>query len=94
MVAYIVAQVKINDHEAYDAYKKVSGLSVEAYGGRFLARGGKMEILEGTSDAERVVVIEFPDAETARLWYDSPEYREARAIRANASKALFILVSA
>lgn len=92
MVAYVVAQVRISDPETYKAYTLKSKPAVEAFGGRFIARGGAMDVIEGESDVDRVVLVEFPDMETARRWYDSPQYREARAIRAPASQAVFTLV--
>jgi len=92
MPAYVVAQVRVSDPAAYEEYKKLSGPAVAAYGGRFLVRGGQIEMLEGESPAERVVLVEFPDAETARAWYDSEAYRAARAVRAPASQAVFTLV--
>ncbi len=93
MVAYVIAQVRVSDPATYDEYKKKSGPAVAAFGGRFLVRGGPMEVIEGESDAERVVIVEFPDRETAKAWYDSELYREARAIRAPVSEAVFTLVS-
>jgi uncharacterized protein (DUF1330 family) len=65
---------------------------VEAHGGRYLARGGPAELLEGSGEPARIVVIEFPDLATARDWYDGELYREARAARASAATARFVLV--
>jgi uncharacterized protein (DUF1330 family) len=55
-------------------------------------RGGKADLFEGTAPPERMVVIEFPDAETARRWYDSEEYQAALKIRQAASRGRVILV--
>jgi uncharacterized protein (DUF1330 family) len=49
-------------------------------------------VLEGDQDPQRVVIIEFPDAGTARAWYTSAEYTAARQARANAATANFVLV--
>jgi uncharacterized protein (DUF1330 family) len=70
MVAYWVARAKVNDP---DQYKK--------FGGKFLARGGKFKILEGSEKFHRFVVIAFPSFETAVACYNSPEYLEAAAHR-------------
>lgn len=92
MPAYVVCEVIVGDAEAYERYKPLSLAAVDAHGGRFLVRGGPAELLEGTGDPARIVVLEFPDRAAARRWYDSPEYGAARAARAGAATARFVLV--
>ena len=58
MPAYIVAVVNITNPEAYDEYRKLAGPAAQKYGGRFLARGGRSEVLEGSFPGARVVVVE------------------------------------
>ena len=91
MPAYVIANIDVHDPEGYEAYKALSGPAAAAYGGRFVARGGATEVLEGDWEPHRVVVLEFPDLATARRWYDSPEYREARAARATTATASLIV---
>ena len=55
-------------------------------------RGGKIDLLEGGPEPERIVVIEFPDADAARRWYGSEEYRQALKIRQSASRGRVFLV--
>ena len=81
MAAYIVVQVNVHDHAKYEEYKKLTPLSLSAFGGRFIIRGGPTETGEGTWSPERFVVVEFPDAESARAWWSSDEYAEAKALR-------------
>ena len=90
--AFVICYVDINDPDAYEKYRALAGPAGEKYGARYIARGGKTEVLEGDLNPQRVVVLEFPDAEAARRWYDSPEYSEAREARAGASKGSFIVV--
>jgi len=92
MPAYLVARVHVTDAEKYEDYKKLSPAAIAAYGGRFLARGGVVETLEGKKEDRRVVIVEFPDLAAARAFYDSPPYRAARAARAGAAEAQFIIV--
>lgn len=89
--AYVVCDITVTDPAAYEEYRKLSGPAAEAYGGRFLVRGGQTELLEGDWSPQRFVLLEFPDVETARRWYDSPEYRAARAARAGAATVSFLL---
>lgn len=94
MPAYVIANIDVHDPEGYAAYKALSGPAAERYGGRFVARGGASEILEGDWEPRRIVVLEFADADAARRWHDSPEYREARAIRERTASTQMILTVA
>ena len=66
--------------------------SLEAYGGRFLVRGGKVETLEGTWAPRRFVIVEFPSLEKAKAWWNSAEYAEAKALRQATAKTQMIVV--
>jgi uncharacterized protein (DUF1330 family) len=92
MVAYLIAQVRVDDQESYKQYAARSPAIIAKYGGRVLARGGAVEILEGTSSRGRVVIIEFPSMDAARSFYDSPEYQEAKQLRLSISDAQFLIV--
>jgi uncharacterized protein (DUF1330 family) len=92
MPAYVIADVNVTDPEQYARYSAAVPASLEAHGGRFLARGGETASLEGDWQPARVVVIEFENLEAARRWYDSPEYREARDIRQGAAVMRMIAV--
>jgi len=81
MSAYVILDITVNDHDRYEDYKKLAPPSIEAYGGKYLARGGPMEILEGDWRPNRIVVLEFDSIEKAKNWINSPEYSEARALR-------------
>ncbi len=92
MAAYVILDVEVTDPALYEEYKKLSGPALASFGGRFLARGGAVEVLEGDWRPSRVVVAEFPDAAHARAWWTSEIYREAKAIRRSASRGSMILV--
>jgi len=87
-----VVDVEVTDPERYERYKALGAASVEKHGGRYIVRGGAAEVLEGDRVPNRLVLVEFPDVDTARRWYDSPEYREARAARDGAATGSFVLV--
>ncbi|MGW0817658.1 DUF1330 domain-containing protein [Streptomyces viridiviolaceus] len=76
-----MVNVDVLDEEAGLAYASVAQRSVLSHGGCYLAAGPTPEPVEGTWDSSRVVVIEFPDMDHIREWYDSPDYRRARRIR-------------
>lgn len=85
--AYVVAEIEVHDPAAYEQYKAGNGPTVAAYGGRYLARGGSAEAVEGAPPAGRVTIIEFDTAAAARAYEDSPEHRAAAAIRHNAARS-------
>lgn len=76
MTVYAVVQVDVKDAEEYAKYAALAGPAVEKYGGQFLARGGDVEVMEGTTRA-RCVIIQFDDMKTAKEFYHGPEYQEA-----------------
>ena len=92
MPAFVIAEIEVTNPSGYEKYRPLAGASVAQYGGRFVVRGGPAERLEGEGAAPRLVVIEFPDAEAARRWYNSPEYQKALPIRlANSRGQAFIV---
>jgi uncharacterized protein (DUF1330 family) len=92
MPAYLIVDVEVTDPQQYDKYKAIAPAAIAKYGGRYLVRGGAHTALEGSWRPNRIVLLEFPDVDAAKRFYDSPEYREARALRANAAKGNFVVV--
>jgi uncharacterized protein (DUF1330 family) len=92
MPAYIIAEVEVTNPTGYEAYRPLAGTSIAQYGGKFVVRGGKAELVEGTQEPARIVVIEFADTAAAKRWYNSPEYQEALKIRLANSKGRVLLV--
>jgi uncharacterized protein (DUF1330 family) len=84
--AYIVVETDIHDPEQYELYKRASPAAVTAGGGRFIARGGELTVLEGDWQPKRLVLLEFPDLEAAKRFYESPEYQEAKRLREGAAR--------
>ena len=81
MPAYIVVDVEVRDPEQYEQYKTLVAPTLEPYGGRYLARGGHTENLEGVWVPNRLVVMEFDSVEKAKAWWSSEEYRRPKEIR-------------
>jgi uncharacterized protein (DUF1330 family) len=91
MPAYLIADVEVVNPELYADYSAGVPATLEPYGGRFLVRGGATELIEGDWLPRRLVVIEFPSADAARRWYESPEYQAILGIRHEAANARLIL---
>ena len=81
MAAYILVNVKVTDPERYATYRQLAQDAIAHHGGRYLARGGE------------TVVLEFPTLEAAKVFYDSPEYRAARAARGGAATMSMVAVA-
>jgi uncharacterized protein (DUF1330 family) len=92
MSAYVIVQIEIVDASLYERYKGLAPASIAVYGGRYIARGGRSEVLEGEWEPRRVVILEFESVERARQWLESPEYREARALRHRSARTQMIIV--
>ena len=92
MPAYFIVDIDVTDPTAFEEYRKQVPATVEKYGGKFLVRGGRMEVVEGSWRPTRVVVTEFPSLEQAKRWYDSEEYRALKALRLRTSKGNVVLV--
>jgi uncharacterized protein (DUF1330 family) len=86
MPAYVIACVNDAwDQEKLAEYRERNTDAVAKHHGRFVARGGNQEILEGDYSPLRVVIIEFDDLEAAKGWYDSDDYAPLRELRRSAS---------
>ena len=92
MAVHAVVNVRVTDPARYEEYRAEAPATIERYGGRYLARGGAVEVLEGDWDPQRLVVLEFESMERFREWYDSPEYAPLRRLRGEATATQFAVV--
>ena len=92
MSAYVISDITVKNPEKYEDYKKLAPPTIQTYSGKYLARGGRAEKLEGNWEPDRIVILEFESVAKAKKWIDSPEYREARALRhQNASTNMIVV---
>ena len=92
MAAYVIANINIEDPLRYEDYKRMVPGTLAAFGGRFIVRGGDVEVLEGNWRPGRLVIIEFPSVERARAWWNSQGYAEARALRQATSTGTLLIL--
>ena len=92
MAAYVIVETDITDPAQYEQYKAASPGAVEAGGGRFLARGGELDVLEGDWQPSRLVVLEFEDLAAARDWYRSAVYQQAKQLRDGAARLRMVAI--
>jgi uncharacterized protein (DUF1330 family) len=91
MAAYVVVNITIRDAVRYDEYKRMATPTVSAYGGRYVARGAPVDVREGGWIPSRLVILEFPNLERARAWWDSPEYAPAKALRQSCADTQLVI---
>ena len=92
MPAYLISDITLRDREAFEVYRSRAADAIHKSGGRYLARLGEIQTLEGTWNPKMIVVVEFPSLERAREWYRSPEYARALEVHDNALSRNLILV--
>ena len=92
MSAYVVAEVEVTNPAVYEDYRKLVPATIAEYGGKYLVRGGTVEVKEGGWTPKRLVVLEFASMDQAQKWYHSPEYAPALAIRLKAARSKVLLV--
>jgi len=92
MTAYIIVDINVTDPVRYEEYKRLAAPTVELYGGKYIARGGKTETLEGDWSPTRLVILEFDNTEQAKKWLNSPEYSEARALRHQTADSTMVVI--
>ena len=92
MAAYVIVNDEVLDEGAFSEFRERIGATVDAHGGRYLVRGGSVEVIEGSWSADRLVVVEFNDVGSARAWLNSPEYNELKKIRERSANANVIVV--
>jgi len=92
MSAYLIADVEVKNAVAYEKYSKAVPAVIAAHGGKYLVRGGKVEILEGSWAPRRTVVVEFASMASLQAFYASPEYQPLKNLRRAASDSRLVAV--
>jgi uncharacterized protein (DUF1330 family) len=92
MAAYALVDVEITDSAGFAEYRKLVPASIAEFGGRFLVRGGAMEVLEGDWKPNRLVILEFPDLSGLKAWYHSPGYQQLLSLRKRTATSNFVIV--
>ena len=92
MAAYVIYQGEVLDPERYEEDKVKAAESIVAAGGRYLVRGGNVEVLEGEAPAGGTVLLEFKTMQAALDWYRSAEYTEICNFREGAARARMYVV--
>jgi uncharacterized protein (DUF1330 family) len=92
MAVYAVVNVQITDPDRYTEYRGQAPATIARYGGKYLARGGEVKVLEGDWNPQRLVILEFESMERFNEWYNSPEYAPLKQLRGETTVSDFVVV--
>ncbi len=92
MPGYVIADVEVTNPELFEEYRKLVPATVEAYGGRYIVRGGDSEVVEGEWTPNRTVIIEFESFEQAKAWHSSEMYAGPKQMRIDSTNSSVIIV--
>lgn len=92
MTAYVIVDIDVHEPVGYEEYKQLAPPAVELYGGKYIARGGKTETLEGDWSPSRLVILQFENSDQAKKWLNSDEYRDARALRHKTANSQMVVI--
>lgn len=91
MAGYIIVQVDVHDAERFAVYRDMVPPTLEAFGGRYLARGGDTQTLDGDWAPKRIVILEFDSVERAKAWWNSDLYAPAKKLREESASSTAIV---
>ncbi len=92
MSAYLITDVEVTDEELYAQFRERMTPAIESYGGKFIERGGAIEIVDGSWTPTRLAIVEFASMEQAHAWLDSAENHALDEIRTKSSRINMVLV--
>lgn len=92
MTAYVIVDIQVHGPVRYKEYMKMAESTVTLYGGRYIARGGRTETLEGDWSPSRLVILQFDSLEQAKKWVNSPEYSGPRSISHQTATSKMVVI--
>jgi uncharacterized protein (DUF1330 family) len=90
--AYVIADITVTNPEQMAKYREWSTKAAAEFGAQYIVRGGAITVLEGSWQPTRLVILQFPDVDTAKRWYASETYQHAITLRENAGVMRMVLV--
>lgn len=92
MSAYVITDVEITNADLFGEFFKRVTSTVEAHGGKFVARGGEIEVIMGEWTPKRLAILEFDNVQQVHAWLNSPEYVALDNIRSGSSNINMVVV--
>jgi len=94
MTAYALAHVHSVEFgpDIVEYLEKIDA-TLEPFGGRFVFHGGKKDVVEGSWDGD-LILIEFPEPQAVRAWWEAPEDLAIKHLRTDHMVADIVLFDA
>jgi uncharacterized protein (DUF1330 family) len=92
MTVHVIIDIKVKNEDMYGEYIRKVPPIVKKFGGRYLVRGGKITTLSGTWRPERVIILEFDNAEQVHEWLTSREYAEVATLRESSTVSNAVMI--
>ena len=92
MPAYLIADIDVTDAAGFDEYKRRVPAVIAAHGGRYVARGGASQVLEGDWHPKRAVIIEFPSLAAFKAFWEAPDYQPLRELRERSANSNLVVI--
>lgn len=92
MAVYLIINIDVKDPSAYEQYKTEVPALTRKHGGEYLARGGNFQLLEGTWQPRRLVLLRFPDKESVKAFFSDPEYQPLKDLRQRVANTDIVMV--
>lgn len=92
MSVFCVCNITVHAPEVFAEYRLLAERSIRDHGGRYLVRGGDLEVIEGHWQPRRLVIGQFDSMAAMKRWYDSPLYQDARALRQSSALTDMVFV--
>ena len=92
MSGYVIVDLQVTDPDKFAKYRELVPPIIEAYGGKYIIRGGEHEVVEGGWKPNRIVVIEFDSVADAKKFWDSDDYAPIKKMRHESADSNVIIV--
>ncbi len=92
MTVHVIIDIKVLNKSMYEEYIRKVPAIVKSFGGRYIVRGGKITTISGNWSPERIILLEFDNAEQVQRWLNSPEYKNVAPLRENATITNAIMI--
>ena len=93
MAAYVITDVEITDANLYGQFLEKMTATVEGHGGKFVTRGGSLEVVLGNWSPNRIAILQFDNLDQIHAWLSSPEYTALNDMRSRSSNINMVVVA-
>jgi len=94
MATYFMVEVtRVKDKALYKRYAESAREIIEKHHGEYLIRSRDLKIVTGMTKPERLVLVKFPDEQTANACFNTAEYHALTPLREQAVESRALLIN-